>query len=181
MYPSRSSRLTNVSKKRRQRSPSQNEEVIHSRLRGKRQRTGSRTTGADEGEVTTNEERVVDIIDIIDSTKQAAKKDEEEYAEVADKGLDDSNEDCCSVASSTASGPSVLHNTTAKTLKPSQGVCSACRKLYQKAKKMKAPIKNKLLDNGEYKDFFLPFNARNTTFTSASLSGLLFRSQIPDM
>lgn len=151
MYPSRSSRLTNASKKRRQRSPSPNEEVSHYRLRGKRQRTGLRRTKHDDSVVNTNEERVADIIDLIDRTHDAyhvAKKDEEKFAEVADEGGDNCDEDCCSVASSTASGPSVLHIATANKLRPLQGVCSACWKLYQKAKKMKAPIRNKLLDNG---------------------------------
>lgn len=143
MYPRRSSRSTKASKERPQRSPSPDEEVIHRRLRGKGQRTGLRKR---DSVVDTDEGRVRDIIDVINSTHYAkcvAKEDEEKLLELAD-------EDCNSIRSSIASGPFVLHNTTVKKLRPSQGVCSACWKLYQKAKKMKAPMKNKLLDNGEY-------------------------------
>lgn len=146
MYPRRSSRSTKASKERPQRSPSPDEEVIHRRSRGKRQRTGLRKTKADDSVVDTDEGRVRDIIDVINSThdaKYVAKEDEEKLLELAD-------EDCYSITSSTAPGPSVLHNTTVKKLRPSQSMCSACWKLYQKAKKMKAPMKNKLLDNGEY-------------------------------
>lgn len=146
MYPRRSSRSTKASKERPQRSPSPDEEVIHRRSRGKRQRTGLRKTKADDSVVDTDEWRVRDIIDVINSThdaKYVAKEDEEKLLELAD-------EDCNSIRSSIASGPSVLHNTTAKKLRPSQGMCSTCWKLYQKAKKMKAPMKSKLLDNSEY-------------------------------
>ncbi|XP_054452495.1 uncharacterized protein si:ch211-227n13.3 isoform X2 [Anoplopoma fimbria] len=151
MYPKSSSRLPKASKKRPQRSPSPNEEVIKRKLRGKRQKAGLRETEADDNLVNTDEKKDQDIIDIINSTRDARRAAEEaevKFVEVTDEGVDDSDEDCGSVTSSIASGPSVLHNSVSpKKLRPSQGLCSACKTLFQKAKKMKAPIKNKLLDN----------------------------------
>ncbi|XP_075954189.1 uncharacterized protein LOC142956466 isoform X1 [Anarhichas minor] len=152
MYPRRSSRPPKASKRSPQRSPSPNEEVIQRRWRGKRQRTGLREAEADDNLVNTDkEEEDRDIIDVINSTLQArrvAEEDEVKFVEVTDEGVDDSDEDCVSVTSSIASGPSVLHNSVSpKKLRPPQGLCSACKTLYQKAKKMKAPIKSKLLDN----------------------------------
>ncbi|XP_068594297.1 uncharacterized protein si:ch211-227n13.3 [Cebidichthys violaceus] len=151
MYPRCSSRLPKASKRSPQRSPSPNEEVIQRRWRGKRQRTGLRETEADDNLVNTDEEEDRDIIDVIDSTLEArrvAEEDEVKFVEVTDEGVDDSDEDCVSVTSSIASGPSVLHNSVSpKKLRPSQGLCSACKTLYRKAKKMKAQIKKKLLDN----------------------------------
>lgn len=147
MYPRRSSRPPKASKSSPQRSPSPVEEVIQRRLRGKRRRTGLRKAEAGDGVVSTHEGKDRDIIDIINTAHDAqrvAEDDEVKFVEVSDKGVDESDEDCVSVTSSVASGPSVLY----KKQRP-QGFCSACRKLYQKAKKMKAPIKNKLLDNGE--------------------------------
>ncbi|XP_044074946.1 uncharacterized protein si:ch211-227n13.3 isoform X2 [Siniperca chuatsi] len=150
MYQRRSSRLLKASKKSPQRSPSPNEDVIQRRFRGKRQRTGLREAEAGDSAVNTVGGWHRDILDIINSThdaKRVAEEDEVKFVEVADKGVDESDEDCASVTSSIASGPSLLYNTTTKKPRPSQGLCSACRTLYQKAKKMKAPIKNKLLDN----------------------------------
>lgn len=148
MYPRGSSRPPKASKRSPQRSPSPVEEVIQRRLRGKRQRSGLRKTEAADSVVNTDEGRERDIIDIINTTHDAqrvAEDDEVKFVEVADKGVDESDEDCASVTSSVASGPSIL----LKKPKKQTPLCSACRKLYQKAKKMKAPIKNKLLDNGE--------------------------------
>lgn len=148
MYPRCSSRLPKASKKRPQRSPSSDEEVIRRRLRGRRRRTELKTTEAGGSVVGTEEGRDRDIIDIINLTHDAkgvAEEDEGRFVEVADKGVDESDEDCCSVASSIASGPSILYNAPPK--KP-RSLCSTCRKLYQRAKKMKAPVKNKLLDSG---------------------------------
>ncbi|KAM6919599.1 uncharacterized protein PEZ65_011691 isoform 2-T2 [Lycodopsis pacificus] len=152
MYPRHSSRQPKASKRSPQRSPSPNEEVIQRRWRGKRQRTGLRETEADDNLVNTDEEEDRDIIDVINGTLQArrvAEEDEVQFAEVTDKGVDDSGDDCVSVTSSIASGPSVRQNSVSpKTLRPPQVLCSACKTLYyQKAKKMKAPIKSKLLDN----------------------------------
>ncbi|XP_031162709.1 uncharacterized protein si:ch211-227n13.3 isoform X3 [Sander lucioperca] len=149
MYRQRPSRLPKASKKSPQRSPSPNEEVIQRKLRGKRQRTGLRKIGAGDSVVSRDEEKDRDIIDIINSTHD--EKDIAEYegksVEVTDEGVDESDEDCCSVTSSIASGPSFLRDASPKKPRPSQGLCSDCQNLYQKAKKKKAPIKNKLLDN----------------------------------
>ncbi|XP_045907224.1 uncharacterized protein si:ch211-227n13.3 isoform X2 [Micropterus dolomieu] len=150
MFRRRSSRLPKISKKSPERSPSPNEEVIQRRLKGKRHRTGLKKAEASDSVVNTDDGRVRDILDIINSTHDAklvAEEDEVKFVEVADKGVDVSDEDSVSVTSSIASGPSLLYNGASKKPRPSQGLCSACRKLYQKAKKMKAPIKNKLLDN----------------------------------
>ncbi|XP_018532971.1 uncharacterized protein si:ch211-227n13.3 isoform X2 [Lates calcarifer] len=147
MYLRRSSRLPQASKKSPQRSPSPHEEVIQRKLRGKRRGTWQRKTEADEGVVNTDKKSKRDIIDIINDTRDAsvAEKDEGKFVEIADKGVDESDDDCCSVNSSIASGPSLLPHTSKQ--RPAQGLCSACHKLYQRAKKMKAPIKNKLLNN----------------------------------
>ncbi|XP_056248240.1 uncharacterized protein si:ch211-227n13.3 isoform X1 [Seriola aureovittata] len=150
MNPRRSSRLPKAAKKSPQRSPSRNEEVIQRKLRSKRQRTGQRKTEAGDGVINTDEGSNRDIIDIINYThdvKCVAEEDEGKLVEIADNGVDESDEDCASVTSSVASGPSVLYHTTSKKRRRPRDLCSACQKLYQRAKKMKAQIKNKLLDN----------------------------------
>ncbi|XP_070830868.1 uncharacterized protein [Chaetodon trifascialis] len=139
-----------TSKKSPPGSPNPEEEVIQRRFRGRRQRAGLRKTKASDSVACTDEGRGRDIIDIINSThgaKHVAEEDEGKFVKVADEGVEQSDEDCSSVSSSIASGPSLHYSVSPKKPKPLQGVCSACRKLYQKAKKMKAPIKNKLLDN----------------------------------
>ncbi|XP_029308716.1 uncharacterized protein LOC115022051 isoform X1 [Cottoperca gobio] len=142
MYPRRSSSRSKASKRSPQRSPSPTEEVIQRRLKGKRQRTGMKKTKTDEW-------RDRDIIDVINSTRDAkgvAEEDEGKFVEMTDK-VDELDEDCVSVTSSIDSGPSLQHNASSKKLSPSQGLCSACRTLYQKAKKMKTQMKDKRLDN----------------------------------
>ncbi|XP_071347898.1 uncharacterized protein [Trachinotus anak] len=149
MYPRRSSRLPKVSKKSPLRSPSPDEEVIQRKLRGKRRRTGQRTTDTGNGVVKTDKDSNRDIINIISDTqdaRQVAEEVEGEVVEIVDEGVDESDEDCGSISSSVASGPSVLYHTMAKKQRP-QDLCSACQKLYQRVKKMKAPVKKKLLDN----------------------------------
>lgn len=148
MYPRRSSKLPKASKRSPPRSPSSEDEVIQRRSGGKRQRTGLRTTKAGNS-VITNEGKDRDILDIINSTcdaERVTEEDEGKLVEVIDEGVDESDEDCVSVTSSIASGPSTL----LKKPRPSRDLCSACKTLYQKAKKMKAPIKDKLLDISEY-------------------------------
>ncbi|XP_037642670.1 uncharacterized protein si:ch211-227n13.3 isoform X1 [Sebastes umbrosus] len=147
MYPRRSSRPPKVSKRR---SPSPDEGVIERKLRGRRQKTELRKTKEDNGVVDADEGKGLDIIDIINSSldaKRVAEEDEGKFVEVADEGVDGSDEDCSSVNSSVASGPSLLRSASPKKLRPSKGLCSACKARYQKAKKMKAPLKNKLLNN----------------------------------
>ncbi|XP_061524763.1 uncharacterized protein LOC133397641 isoform X2 [Phycodurus eques] len=55
-----------------------------------------------------------------------------------DGGLDDSDERCCS--------PSESHGSQQKP-KTTDSLCPSCRKVYQRAKSLKTPIKDKLLDN----------------------------------
>ncbi|KAG8013922.1 hypothetical protein GBF38_016159 [Nibea albiflora] len=150
MSPRRSSRLSKGSTKSPRRSPSPKKDVIQPRLSSKRPKAGQRETKAVDNIVDADEGSVRDIIDIINSTndaKHVAEEDGGELLKVVDEGVDHSDEDCYSVTSSVASGPSLKRRSSPKKHSPLQGVCSACRKLYQKAKKMKAPIKNKLLDN----------------------------------
>ena len=154
MYSRRSTRLTRAQKRSPQRSPSPYEETINRRLRGKRQWTGQRRTESGEDVVKTDEGSNSDIISIISITPDAKRVNEEDKGtviEISDDGLEESDEDTGSGGSSIASGPSILYHstTTTKTQRPSQDLCSACKMLYQKAKRMKAPIKNKLLENGE--------------------------------
>lgn len=148
MSPRRSSRLSEVSKKSPQGSPSSDEEVIQRRLKGKRQRAGLKKT-KEGNSVVTDEGR--DIIDIINSTHDAKRVTEDDGGKfvLVSEGMDESDDDRHSVASSLASGPSLLRNASPKKPRPSQGLCSTCKTLQQRAKKMKAPIKNKLLDTGE--------------------------------
>lgn len=149
MYPRRSSSSAKSSKKRPQRSPS-TKKNIPLKSRDKRQRTGLRKTKVDNSIADADEGRARDIIDIIDSShddKHVAEEKEDELVELADEGLDHSDEDFHPFTSSISSGPYSLRRAAAK--RPSQGMCLACQKLYQRAKKMKAPIKNKLFDNGE--------------------------------
>nr|XP_020479759.1 uncharacterized protein LOC109974090 isoform X2 [Monopterus albus]XP_020479760.1 uncharacterized protein LOC109974090 isoform X2 [Monopterus albus] len=143
MAPQRSSR---ISKKSHQRSPRPAEEVTQ-RLTGKREKMRLRETKAGGSRVNTHKGRNCDILDMIDSTHEAecvTKEDEGKCVEVTDKGLDEPTEDSDSVNSSTASGPSFSYH--AKDLRLTQQLCSACQKLYQKSRKMKKPIKSKLLD-----------------------------------
>ncbi|KAM7401193.1 hypothetical protein PAMA_005404 [Pampus argenteus] len=132
MYTRRSSRLRNASKQ----SPGPNEDVVRRQPTSKRRKTWQRK--ADDGPVNADEESGRDIIDLINGKHDAV------FVEVADKGVDGSDEDCGS-DSSIVSGPSMLQINRPEKLRSSQGLCSACRKLYQKAKKTR--IKDKLLDN----------------------------------
>lgn len=143
-YTRHSSKLSNVSKKSPQRSPSPNEEVIQRKLKSKRQRKERTATKASNSLVNTDEDGSRDLIDSINSTHEAeyvAEKDGGTLLEVADEGLDKSDNE------STASGPSFRRHSPPKKQKLPKDMCSACRKLYLKAKRMKALMKNKLLDN----------------------------------
>ncbi|XP_035027403.1 uncharacterized protein si:ch211-227n13.3 isoform X1 [Hippoglossus stenolepis] len=145
MYTTRSSRIKKASKKSSQRSPSPNEEDIQRKLRGKKRQ---KKTEAGDGAVNTIKLSNRDLIDIINDTNDAkslAEEVEGKSVEVADKAVDESDED--SVSSSIASGPSTFCPTNLKRWSSLQSLCSACQKLYQRAEKMKTPIKDKLLDN----------------------------------
>lgn len=140
MSPQRSNRWPKASKKNTQKSPTPKEEVVQHRLRGQRLRK------AKTGDVVSSTGRGTkrDIFALINNAQDeecVGGEDGGKAVEITDKGLDDS-----SVCSSTASGPSFYFANSGKP-SPSQNLCSACRKLYQKAKKIKTPIINKLLDN----------------------------------
>lgn len=154
MSPRQSPRVSKASKKSSQKSGNPVKEVQPQRLKGKRPKRGPKKSKVDDSIGDTDEASDRDILDIISGTNAARRvaKEEERFVKVTDEGVAESDEDRYSVTSSVASGPSLLHNTTAKKRRPWKGECSACRKLYQKAKRMKAPIKNKLLDNGECTD-----------------------------
>ncbi|KAM8728716.1 uncharacterized protein AB9X84_001912 isoform 1-T1 [Acanthopagrus schlegelii] len=149
MSPRHSPRVSKASKKSSQKSGNPVKEVQPQRLKGKRPKRGLKKAKVDDSIGNTDEASDRDILDIINGTNAARRvaKEEERFVKVTDEGVAESDEDRYSVASSVASGPSLLHNTTAKKRRPWKGECSACRKLYQKAKRMKAAIKNKLLDN----------------------------------
>ena len=142
MYSRHSSRIKKASKKSPQRSPSPNEEDIQRKLRGKKRQE---KTEAGDGEVNTNKLSNRDLIDIINDMHDAKPLAEE----VEGKSVDESDEDCVSVSSSIASGPSTFCPTNLKRWSALQSLCLACQKLYQRAEKLKTPIKDKLLDNGE--------------------------------
>lgn len=150
MYPRRSFNLSKGSKEEFLESPSPNEESSHRQSTKKQKRT-LRKTKVDDSGANTADETDQDILDIIDCAQQKHVNIEEGWcAAVADEGVDFSEEDCDSLTSSISSGPSALHSSTDRKQSSSQGLCSACWNLYQKAKKMKSPIKDKLLDNGEW-------------------------------
>lgn len=150
MAPRRSARSTRASENKSQSGPSPKKKVVPHRTRAQRQRTGLRKNKAHESVVDKNDEGVRDIIDFINSTHEAKQASTHEgvLPEVAPGEGSDPEEDHCSV-SSVASGPSGLQNTNNDKRRPSPGMCSACQKIHQKVKKMKAPVKDKLSDNGE--------------------------------
>ncbi|KAK5919202.1 hypothetical protein CgunFtcFv8_023110 [Champsocephalus gunnari] len=149
MLTRRSSSLTKASKKIAQRDPSPDEEVIQRKLRSRPKRNGLKKIETSDSRVHAEERRDRDILDVIDSTLEAkgfGEEDEERFVEVTDEGVDDSDADCVSV-SSIVSGPSLPHNASRRKRLLSQGLCTACRRLYEEAKKSKRPMKDKLLDN----------------------------------
>ncbi|KAJ4918642.1 hypothetical protein JOQ06_005117 [Pogonophryne albipinna] len=149
MLTRRSSSLTKASKKIAQRDPSPDEEVIQRKLRSRPKRNGLKKIETSDSRVHAEERRDRDILDVINSTleaKSVGEEDEERFVEVTDEGVDDSDADCVSV-SSIVSGPSLPHNASRRKPLLSQGLCTACRSLYEEAKKSKRPMKDKLLDN----------------------------------
>ncbi|XP_034559192.1 uncharacterized protein si:ch211-227n13.3 isoform X2 [Notolabrus celidotus] len=126
-------------------------EVTQHRKSSKRQKKmGLKKSKASDSEVNTDKRRDLDLLDIIDRThgeKGLLEEHDRECVEVTNKGVDQSDEECLSVNSSIDSGPSIPFKTSPEKDRPSQSLCSACRKLHSKAKRMKRPIKDKLLDN----------------------------------
>lgn len=138
-------RSTRPSEGGSQKSPNPKQKVGIRRTRGKTKRARSTKSESLNGVVDTDDDGARDLIDVIDSNEaQRASTEEEVYAE----GAHDEDEERLSV-SSIASGPSFPHDTTNNSLKSSLTMCSVCSKLHQKAKRMKKPMKDKLLDNGE--------------------------------
>lgn len=142
MYPRQSSKIGKGPKEEIRRSPSPNESIHHKWKKKKKRALGK--TKVDDSGANTDDERDCDTLDI-DSTQQ---KDEEEelFTRVDDEGVDFAGDDWDSI-SSICSGPSVLQSSDPRKQIPSRGVCSVCWNLYKKAKKVKAPNKNKV-DNG---------------------------------
>ncbi|XP_013864439.1 uncharacterized protein LOC106517932 [Austrofundulus limnaeus] len=136
MSPRCSSRLSKASKTRVQNRPKPSQDVAPGEPRRQTRRT--RLRNADGCKAEADDEK--DLLDLIDSSGEDA-------VEIVDNGLDVSDEDLASDCCSVVSGPSMVRHAPSKTPKSSHGLCSACRELYQKAKRTKAPIKNKLLDN----------------------------------
>ncbi|XP_076018196.1 uncharacterized protein LOC143009978 isoform X2 [Genypterus blacodes] len=113
--------------KKAQRSPSPNEDVIQRKLRSTRLKSRVKEAEPVPSTADTNEAPNHDI-------------------ETVDDGLDepkDGDDDTSSVSS----GPSHSNNQLSVRLSSPQALCSTCGKLHQKAKRSKAPVINKLLDN----------------------------------
>lgn len=147
MYPMQSSRIRKGSKEEFQGSPSSNVSIHYKWT--KKKRRAWRETKVDNSEANTVEERDCDILDIDSTQEKHVKKGEGWFARVDDEGVDLSDEDCSSV-SSICSGPSALDSSNSRKQRPSQSFCSACWNLYKKAKKVKVPVKSKLLDKGKW-------------------------------
>ncbi|XP_069020545.1 uncharacterized protein [Embiotoca jacksoni] len=147
MYRRRASRLPKASKQSPQRSVLPNEEVT--RRKGKGQRPTASLRRAEPGDADQGEQR--DILDIINSAHEAergAQKDHGESVRVPDSALDESDDDGGgSLCSGRASDCVLPHDVTPQKQRPAQDLCPSCRRLYQRAKRIKAPIKNRLLDN----------------------------------
>ncbi|KAM9322308.1 uncharacterized protein KZ484_020531 isoform 1-T3 [Pholidichthys leucotaenia] len=144
MYPKRSSRQAETSKESPQ--ETRTEEVIKRRV-SQRRKTWLKEAEADKSINNRKDGTGQDHITLINSTWDG-EEEETKTVEMVDKDLDESDEDSDSTCSSIASGPSFLYySSSKKKKKPSQSLCLACQKLYQKAQRLKRPIKSKLLDN----------------------------------
>lgn len=123
-------------------SPKSDQNDAQPHLRSQRGRSRLKGTDVDESED-------CDIIDLIinenQDTDHAAKLGAaREAVGILSFGLDGSNDESGSESSSSSivSGPSTLCYD-----KRDYDLCSACQKLYEKAKRLKTPMKSKLLDN----------------------------------
>ena len=132
-----SSRVLKASKKSAKKSPKPSEEEVQPRRINERRRNSLGKRERDEG-------KGHDIIDIINSSGSAERVADREFAELTDDVSHEGFDSDWSIVS----GPSLLQPTTSKKAKPFPGLCSACCSLYQRAKRAKAPIKDKLLNNG---------------------------------
>ncbi|XP_015233493.1 PREDICTED: uncharacterized protein LOC107086809 isoform X1 [Cyprinodon variegatus] len=112
------------------------------RLRTRRGRSSLKETDS-------NESKDCDIIDLINKNPNKSHVPEHKTSTEAvgflSYGLDESNDESDSESSSIASGPSTLCYDNREELYCH--LCSPCHKLYEKAKRLKEPVKNKLLNN----------------------------------
>ncbi|XP_077580384.1 uncharacterized protein LOC144201540 isoform X2 [Stigmatopora nigra] len=136
MKTRRCSGVEKVSKKQIDQSPSTNEGTITRKIRSKRRRRFFDTNQ------TQKDGNVYDLIDIINSHVVEQPEEEDNDIQLLDRRLDVSAEPC---TSSTIDNPSKVTapNKNQRRKRP----CLSCRRLYQKAKRLKTPIKDKLLDN----------------------------------
>lgn len=134
----RSSRLKST-----QNSPTRDRYNAKPRLRTRRGRSSLKETDS-------NESKDCDIIDLINKNPNKSHVPEHKTSTEAvgflSYGLDESNDESDSESSSIASGPSTLCYDNREELYCH--LCSPCHKLYEKAKRLKEPVKNKLLNNG---------------------------------
>ncbi|XP_023191365.1 uncharacterized protein LOC111608947 isoform X2 [Xiphophorus maculatus] len=123
-----------------QKSPAPDEDVARLRGKSRRGRTRLEETHADESEGR-------DIVDLIPSNPFAKEGAAREAVGTLSYGLDQSNDESGSESSNNSidSGPSNLCYDYRGELY--SDFCSACHKLYEKAKRLKTPIRSKLLDN----------------------------------
>ncbi|XP_028988596.1 uncharacterized protein si:ch211-227n13.3 isoform X2 [Betta splendens] len=133
MHLRHSSKLAKGSNKSPRKKNSPDEDGIKHKVVEKKPRTGMRRTKSSNGVVHAKERHLISSPHETDGVVEE---------EILDQGLDEWDDDCASVSSSISSGPSLYYPA-----RLSQDLCSACQKLYQKARRMKAPLKNKLLDN----------------------------------
>ncbi|XP_061696250.1 uncharacterized protein si:ch211-227n13.3 [Syngnathoides biaculeatus] len=131
-----SSKLKTASKKKLDKSPNTSEAPILRRILPKRRRG----TEFDDSNINKEDNSIHNTINI---NSHVEEEPETGYiAQVVDRGLD-YLEGCC--WSTAPSCPKVAAPN--KKLRPRAGLCPSCRKFYQRAKRLKTPIKNKLLDN----------------------------------
>ncbi|KAM9718551.1 uncharacterized protein ACNS7B_019702 isoform 2-T2 [Menidia menidia] len=145
----RNGRQSKASKKNNEKGPVLNEDGAQRRMRSQRVRAWLKQSEAPKFPVDPDEQSHCDILDIIDIScgeELAADAEAGGVVEVADNGLDDSNEGGGSECS-IASGPSFMHHTTSRQPKPPRALCAACLGLFERTKRAKAPVRNKVMDN----------------------------------
>lgn len=147
MYTRQSSRIATRSNEELQEGPNANESIHHKWTKKKKKKKRAwRKTKVDDSGANTDDERDCDFLD--GAQQKHVEKDGGWFATLHDEGVDLSDEGCRSV-SSICSGPAVQDSSNSGKQRPSQGFCSACWNLYKKAKRAKAAVKNKLLDEGD--------------------------------
>lgn len=144
--PNNSSKLLEGLSEHIQKSSRPKNKVTNYRLRSQGWRSSLKKTQVDGCEAGSDQDSKSDMISISDEEGVERSRSPVEPADTEEDG---SNEACWSECSSVASGPSSRHDAALKEPASSQAVCSICHKLYQKARRMRAPIKDKLLDKGE--------------------------------